>query len=76
MTQTVKKTQCAMWGLRIEQPSDDDIASALVGDTIRSNGVGKAVVGFREPIGVAKSVKNAAEVEGVRTVAEKAEAVE
>lgn len=74
--QTTNNDQCGIWVLRIKQASDDDIASTLVGDRIRSNREGKAVVGFGEAVGVAESVDDGGDVERVGGVAAEAEVVE
>lgn len=61
---------------RAKQTSDEDVASALVGDTTGINEEEKPVVGFGETMGVTERVNHTAEVERVGAVAAEAEAVE
>lgn len=74
--QTVYHPQRARRSPGIEQPRDDDVAGALVGDETRSDEEEAAAVSLVEPSGVAESVDHAAEVERVGTVSAEGEAVD
>lgn len=68
--------QSIKWVFRAKQASDNYIASALVRDAMRGNGEQKSVAGFGESVGIAESVDDAADVEGIGTVAKNAKVIE
>lgn len=59
----------------VEEAGEEDIGGAVVGEGVGGKGEEEAAVGLGEAVGVAESVDDAAEVEGVRAVAAEAEAI-